>query len=174
MREDLRLHVQPQARWTKQLRRSLTAGAIVGSNTIEGYPATVDDVEALMAGEEPLETSEATRRELEAYQRAMTYIQALSDAGGEFRYEVGLLNSLHFMMQEPHPDKRPGRLRRSTVYLSSPDDALVPVYTGPDPELVPELMNELVAWLNDRGPRRAGRGAGLDGPPQPRQDPSLG
>ncbi|MEK8170897.1 hypothetical protein NKH77_19065 [Streptomyces sp. M19] len=43
-------------RWTRQLRRNLTARAIAGSNTIEGYAATVDDVEALMSGEEPLET----------------------------------------------------------------------------------------------------------------------
>lgn len=149
MRYDLRLHVRPQARWTKQLRRSLTARAIVGSNTIEGYAASVDDVEALMAGEEPLESNESTRRELEGYQRAMTYIQGLSDAGDRFGYDLGLLNGLHFMVQEHHPDKRPGRLRQGPVYVTSPDDPAVPAYTGPGHELVPDLMDELVAWLNE-------------------------
>ncbi|MGW4423431.1 Fic family protein [Streptosporangium sp. NPDC004631] len=149
MRYDLRMHVRPQTRWTKQLRRSLTARAIVGSNTIEGYAASVDDVEALMAGEEPLESSESTRKELEGYQRTMTYIQGLSDAGDEFAYDLGLLNGLHFMIQEHHPDKRPGRLRQGPVYVTSPDDPAVAAYTGPDPESVPALMGELVAWLNE-------------------------
>ncbi|MEV0617240.1 Fic family protein [Nonomuraea sp. NPDC050404] len=149
MRHDLRLHVRPQARWTKQLRRSLTARAIVGSNTIEGYAASVDDVEALMAGEEPLHSSDSTRRELEGYQRAMTYIQSLSDAGDGFSYDLGLLNGLHFMIQEHHPDKRPGRFRQGPVYVTSPDDPAVAAYTGPDPESVPRLMDELAEWLNE-------------------------
>ncbi|WP_289010034.1 Fic family protein [uncultured Thermomonospora sp.] len=149
IRDELRLRLQAQMRQAGQLRRHLTARAIAGSNTIEGYAASVDDVEALMAGEQPLETDEATRREVEGYQRAMTYIQALSDAGDEFRYELGLLNSLHYMMQEHHPDKRPGRLRQRPVYITSPDDPMVPVYTGPDPELVAELMEEFIDWLNE-------------------------
>ncbi|MDA0634776.1 Fic family protein [Nonomuraea sp. MCN248] len=148
MRHDLRMQVRPQERWTKQLRRSLTARAIVGSNTIEGYAASVDDVEALMAGEAPLETSDTTRRELEGYQRAMTYIQALSDAGDGFRYDLGLLNGLHFMMQERHPRKRPGRIRGGPVYVTSPDDPAVAAYTGPDHGLLPGLMDELIQWLD--------------------------
>ncbi|MEV6982557.1 Fic family protein [Sphaerisporangium sp. NPDC051017] len=149
MRHDLRMHIRPQERWTKQLRRSLTARAIVGSNTIEGYAASIEDVEALMAGEAPLDASDATRRELEGYQRAMTYIQALSDAGGEFRYDLGLINGLHFMIQEHHGNKRPGRLRQGPVYVTSPDDPAVAAYTGPEHEIVPELMRELVHWLNE-------------------------
>jgi Fic family protein len=149
LRHDVRLALHPQEQWTKQLRRSLTARAIVGSNTIEGYAASVDDVEALMAGETPLETSDATRRELENYQRAMTYIQALSDAREEFTYDLGLLNGLHFMIQEHHRRKRPGRLRQGPVYVTSPDDPVVFAYTGPDHQLVPGLMHELIQWLNE-------------------------
>jgi Fic family protein len=148
MRFELRDHVRPRQRWTKQLRRGLTARAIVGSNTIEGYAASVDDMEALMAGEEPLETGDATRRELEGYQRAMTFIQALSGVR-EFDYDLGLLNALHFMIQEHHPDKRPGRLRCGPVYVTSPDDPAVPAYTGPEHDIVPDLMRELIQWLNE-------------------------
>ncbi|WP_328435230.1 Fic family protein [Streptomyces sp. NBC_00425] len=149
LREDLRHFLRPTVRWTKQLRRNLTARNIAGSNTIEGYAASVDDVEALMSGEDPLEASDETRREVEGYQRAMTYIQGLSDAGEGFRYDLGLLNGLHFMIQEHHPDKRPGRLRKGPVYITSPDDPMVMDYTGPDYETVPGLMAELVAWLNE-------------------------
>ncbi|MEU3796052.1 Fic family protein, partial [Streptomyces fructofermentans] len=54
MRHDLRHYLRPTVRWRGMLRRNFTARAIAGSNTIEGYAATVDDIEALMAGEEPL------------------------------------------------------------------------------------------------------------------------
>ncbi|MEV5494655.1 Fic family protein [Nonomuraea fuscirosea] len=149
MRHDLRPRLRPEERWTKQLRRSLTARAVVGSNTIEGYAASVDGMEALMAGEAPLGTGDVTRRELENHHRAMTCIQALADAGAEFRYDLGLLNGLHFMMQEPHMRKRPGRLRQGPVYIRSFDDPLVAAYTGPDPSVVAGLMDELVQWLNE-------------------------
>lgn len=149
MRHDLRHQVRPTVRWTKMLRRNFTARAIAGSNTIEGYAASVDDVEALMSGEEPLETGDETRREVEGYQRAMTYIQSLSDAGEEFRYDLGLINALHFMIQEHHPEKRPGRLRKGPVYITSPDDPAVFDYTGPDEKTVPALMAELVDRLNE-------------------------
>lgn len=149
MRDALRHQLRPGAQWTGQLRRNLTARAIAGSNTIEGYAATVDDVEALLEGEQPVEASETTRAEIEGYRRAMTYIQALSDAGPEFRYDAGLLNALHFMMQGHHLDKRPGRRRTRPVYVSSPDDPIVPAYMAPDADLVPGLMDELIAWLND-------------------------
>jgi Fic family protein len=152
MRVRLRYVLRARPRWSGQLRRNLTARAIAGSNTIEGYAATVDDVEALMAGEEPLETADRTRAELEGYQRAMTYIQALADAGDGSRYDAGLLNSLHFMLQGHHLDKRPGRWRDGPVYVTSPDDPLVPAYTAPDSTEVPALTSELVDWLNDGDP----------------------
>ncbi|MCM2416518.1 Fic family protein [Streptomyces sp. RKAG293] len=79
----------------------------------------------------------------------MTYIQALADAGEGFRYDAGLLNGLHFMLQGHHLDKRPGRWRNGPVFVTSPDDPLVPAYTAPDFEHVPALTAELIEWLND-------------------------
>ncbi len=148
MRQKLRHVLRTQPRWTGQLRRNLTARAIAGSNTIEGYAATVDDVEALMAGEEPLETADRTRVELEGSQRTMTYIQALADAGDDFRYDAGLVNGLHFMLQGHHLDKRPGRWRDGPVFVTSPDDPMVPSYAAPACPDVPALMAELIDWLN--------------------------
>ncbi|MDT0453656.1 hypothetical protein [Streptomyces hesseae] len=63
--------------------------------------------------------------ELEGYQRAMTYIQALADAGNGFRADAGLLNGLHCMMQAHHLGMRPGRRRDGPVRVTSPDDPLV-------------------------------------------------
>ncbi|MER5935637.1 Fic family protein [Streptomyces sp. NPDC002054] len=149
MRHELRHMLQPTRRWMGQLRRNFTARAIAGSNTIEGYVATAADVEAVMAGEEPPEASEATRRELEGYRHAMTYIQSLSEAAPGFRYDLGLLNGLHFMIQEHHHGKSPGIVRSTPVHVTSAEDPEVPAYTAPEPEAVPALMEEFVQWLNE-------------------------
>ncbi|KND33962.1 Fic family protein [Streptomyces acidiscabies] len=149
MREDLRIHLRPTSRWTKQLRRNLTARAIAGSNSIEGYDAKVDDVEAMIQGEQPLDTEETSRKALEGYQRAMSYIQDLSDAGSWFRYDHGLLNGLHRMINEHDPSKRPGRYREGPVYITDPDDPTVHVYEGPEKDEAQALMGELIDWLNE-------------------------
>ncbi len=53
------------------------------------------------------------------------------------------------MIQEHHPQKRPGRLRKGSVYVASPEDEMVPLCTAPASENVPPLMEELIAWLNE-------------------------
>ena len=58
MRVELRHQLAVRPRRDRPLRRHMTARAVAGSNTIEGYPATVDDVEAMMSGEEPLDASD--------------------------------------------------------------------------------------------------------------------
>jgi hypothetical protein len=54
------------------------AKAIQGSNSIEGFKATLDDAAAVEVGEQPLDADEETRLALEGYRNAMTYVlQAL-------------------------------------------------------------------------------------------------
>ncbi|WP_055549129.1 Fic family protein [Streptomyces sp. NBRC 110028] len=149
MRERLRLRLRAPRRWEGQLRRNLTARAIAGSNTIEGYAASVADVEDIILGEAPIEASGAVAAEIDGYRQAMTYIQRLADAGPDFTYGKGLLNSLHFMMQGHHLLKRPGWWRSGPVYVTSPEDPTIAAYTAPDAETVPGLADELVAWLNE-------------------------
>ncbi|MFI6529040.1 Fic family protein [Streptomyces uncialis] len=149
MRERLRLHLRTPRRWEGQLRRNLTARAIAGSNTIEGYAASVADVEDIMLDEAPIEANETVTAEIEGYRQSMTYIQRLADAGPDFAYGKGLLNALHFMMQGHHHLKRPGWWRSGPVYVTSPDDPTIAAYTAPDAERLPELTGELVDWLNE-------------------------
>ncbi len=148
MRDRLRLHLRPSRRWEGQLRRNLTARAIAGSNTIEGYAASVSDVEDIMVGEAPIEASELVTAEIEGYRQAMTYIQRLAEAGDDFAYSKGLLNALHFMMQGHHLLKGPGWWRSGPVYVTSAEDPTIAAYTAPDAESVPALTGELVDWLN--------------------------
>lgn len=149
MRERLRLHLRTPRRWEGQLRRNLTARAIAGSNTIEGYAASVADVEDIMLDEAPIEANGTVTAEIEGYRQSMSYIQRLADAGPDFAYGKGLLNALHFMMRGHHPLKRPGWWRSGPVYVTSPDDPTIAAYTAPDAERLPELTSELVDWLNE-------------------------
>jgi Fic family protein len=147
MRRDLRYRLAETHRWDGQLRRQLQARAIQGSNSIEGYRAGVEDIESIMAGEDPLETSDAVAREISGYQQALAYIQVLSRTSA-FRFDAGLLHALNFMMIGHHLDKTPGTVRPGAIYVRNSATGEV-VYEGPDTEKVPGLLGELVDWLNE-------------------------
>src|ERR1700737_4021834 len=135
MRESLRLHLRAPRRWEGQLRRNLTARAIAGSNTIEGYAASVADVEDIMLGEAPIGADSAVTAEIDGCRHAMTYVQRLAAAAPDFAYSKGLLNALHFMIQGHHLLKRPGWWRAGPVYVTSPEDPTIAAYTAPDADL---------------------------------------
>ncbi|WP_219463037.1 Fic family protein [Nonomuraea rhizosphaerae] len=146
MRRDLKYRLAETHRWDGQLRRQLQARAIQGSNSIEGYQAGAEDVESIMSGEEPLETSASVAREIAGYQKALTYIQTLARSP-VFRFDVGLLNALNFMMIGHHRDKTPGVVRPGHIYVRNSATGEV-VYEGPDADGVPSLLDEFVEWLN--------------------------
>ncbi|SFK65649.1 Fic family protein [Streptosporangium canum] len=146
MRRDLKYRLAETHRWDGQLRRQLQARAIQGSNSIEGYRASVEDIESIMSGEDPLETSAGVAREIAGYQQALTYIRLLSRTP-VFEFDTGLLHALNFMMIGHHVDKTPGTVRPGGIYIRNSATGEV-VYEGPDAEEVPELLGELVDWLN--------------------------
>jgi Fic family protein len=146
LRQTLRWQIAAPRRWVGSLRRLTFARAVQGSNTIEGYNATLDDVAAVVAGEEPLEASEETRRALAGYRDAMTYVLQLSE-DPHFAFDETLLRSLHFMMMSYDLSKNPGRWRAGAVYVRNEATGNV-VYEGPDVELVPVLVAELVRAVN--------------------------
>ncbi|GAA2366267.1 Fic family protein [Streptomyces cuspidosporus] len=150
MRAQLRHAVQQvPMKWTLDLRKALTASAIAASNTIEGYQVDVRDVADLMDGEREVDASDENKAETLAYQQAMTYIQSLHDVA-DFRYGKELLNSLHWMLQgHHHPRKTAGQWRKSAIRITAPGDEFATDYEGPDQELVPGLMSELIDWLNE-------------------------
>lgn len=150
LRRDLRYRVAEPHRWDGQLGRNLTARAVQGSNAIEGYRASVEDVESVVAGEEPLDASSGVTHELEGYQRALGYVQSLGRAP-RFRYETSLLHALNYMMIGHHPNKTPGIPRTCAIFIRNNATDEV-VYEGADAELVPGLLDELSEWLNKEGP----------------------
>lgn len=146
LRTRLRHHTAEPRRWTGLLRRVALARAIRGSNSIEGFVVSLDDAFAALDEEEPLDATDAAWAAVTGYRDAMTYVLNLA-TDEDFRYDESLIRSLHFMMQSYDLSKWPGRYRKSDIFVVN-EDVEETVYTGPDPELVPPLMGELVAALN--------------------------
>lgn len=149
MRHELRHQVRAPQKWTEGLRKFLTADAVAASNSIEGFRVSTADAVDLMDGERDVEVSDENREETLAYQRMMSYVQVLHDVS-DFTYDKGLLCAMHWMLQgHRHSPRKPaGQWRRGPVYVTDPRDPSVAAYTAPDFEQVPELMAELVEWLN--------------------------
>ena len=135
-------------RWTGLLRRTTLAKAIQGSNTIEGYNVTVEDAIAAVEGEEPMEADAETWAAIKGYRDVLTYVMQLA-GDPYFQYDASLLRSLHFMMLSYDLHKHPGTWRPGYVAVRNDETGRV-VYEGPEIEIVPGLVDELVTWLNDR------------------------
>ncbi len=148
LRRNLHFAVTQSRRWTGLLRRSTFARAIQGSNSIEGYVVTIEDAIAAAAGGEPADADAATWAAITGYRSAMTYALQLAD-DPHFSYSDGLLRALHFMMIQHDLTRHPGRWRAGPVFVRNDERGEI-VYEGPDAQLVPQLMSELVAWL-ERG-----------------------
>lgn len=133
-------------RWSGLLRRISFARAVQGSNSIEGYDVALDDAIAAAEGEEPLDPKTEAWAAVTGYQSAMTYVLQLAD-DPHFGYSADLLRSLHFMMMQYKLTKNPGRWRPGPIFVRDDDRGEV-VYEGPEAELVPGLVQELLDFLN--------------------------
>lgn len=143
----LRYSVQNSPRrWTGTLRRHSLAHAVQGSNSIEGYHATIDDVVAIMDDDEPLDANEEIAREIAGNARAMTFVLQLAE-DDQFTFDPMVIRSLHFMMLEHAMPKMPGRWRPGAIFVRN-EETGENVYEGPDAALVPGLIDELVIALN--------------------------
>lgn len=139
---------QHPRRWTGLLRRSTFARAIQGSNSIEGYNATYEDAVAIVEGEEPLDPKSETAMAIGGYRAAMSYILQLAD-DPFYKHNEGTIRSLHYMMLGFDAAKRPGRWRPGAIFVRNEASGEI-VYEGPDVELVPGLMQELIDSMNEQ------------------------
>ncbi len=136
-------------RWFGSLRRSTMARAIQGSNSIEGYHATLDDAMAAVENEPVSDDRTETARAIKGYRDALTFIfQTLGDP--HFEFSSQLLKSLHFMMLGFDLTKNPGQWRPGSIFVV---DSRIgeTVYAGPDAEAVNQLAGELVSYLRTSG-----------------------
>lgn len=146
LREELRFHLRTPRRWYGTLRRTALARAVQGSNSIEGYHASVEDVAAVIEDEAPLDASEETRRAIAGYRDAMTYVLQLASAPVRPELDESLLKSLHFMMLKHDLTKNPGQWRPGAIWVE--DDAGNVVYSAPERDQVEALMRETLEEIN--------------------------
>lgn len=151
LREQMRHRVATPRRWASNLRRMTFARAVQGSNSIEGYHASLDDVVAVVEDEPALDASEETRLALLGYRDAMTYVlQVAKDA--DTRIDEGVLKALHFMMLKHDMGKSPGHWRPGYIAVRREETGQI-VYEGPDADAVPGLIEAMLAQLaSDDGP----------------------
>ena len=126
--------------------------AVQGSNSIEGYNASLDDVAAAVDGEPTLDASAETQMALRGYRDAMDYVLQIAQDDDATRIDEGLIKALHFMMLKHDLSKSPGRWRPGYIAVRREADGEL-VYEGPDAELVPDLISAMLRRLDrDRGP----------------------
>jgi len=145
LREELRDRVAEPRRWNGSLRRMSFAKAVQGSNSIEGYDASLDDVVAAVDGEPTVSTDAETEEALVGYRDAMTYVLQIAD-DERMTVDEGLLKGLHFMMLKQNLDKNPGKWRPGTIFVRREATGDI-VYEGPDHELVPDLIQGMLEQL---------------------------
>src|SRR6476661_5891145 len=134
-------------RWVGSLRRMSFARAVQGSNSIEGYNASLDDVVAAVADEPTLDADQETQLALTGYRDAMTYVLQIAD-DETLALDEGLLKSLHFMMLHHELRKNPGRWRLGEIFVRQDSSGEI-VYQGPDADLLPELISAMLSQLRE-------------------------
>lgn len=145
-RDRLKIYTeQAPNRWIGSLRRSTFARAIQGSNSIEGYNASIEDAIAAVENEQPVDAATETWFAIKGYRDALTYImQAAKDPYFEFSKQF--LKSLHFMMIGFDMKKHPGQWRPGHIFVVEQKTGKT-VYEAPSVELVNPLIEELVQFL---------------------------
>ena len=145
LRRYLAQHLGDSAQpWTGALRRLAAAEATVGSTSIEGYGASLEDTVEILAGRHPAGTSEETQRVIAAYAQAMDRVAVLAD-DSRFEWSAQTILELHFLVCHPQPEAGPGRLRDGSVIVTRGlgRDPYRPTPSGE----VPALVNQVATWL---------------------------
>ncbi len=132
--------------WLGSLRRRWRASSAESSIEIEGFHVPAEETIAVAAGEEQPDPHDDDRMALACYARAMDHVGVMSDDPA-FRWVDRVILDLHFDACSFQKDRDPGRYRRGGVEVTSPSGG-PPAYVGPSHDEVPQLMGEVVEWLD--------------------------
>ncbi|MHB8455451.1 MAG: Fic family protein [Acidiferrobacterales bacterium] len=149
LREKLRFSTSDNInRWGGLLARTSYARAIQGSNAVEGINVTLDEAIAAVDRQSPEKTGDDDFLAVWGYREAMDYVIQLSKDGNHL-YNSGTLLALHYMMLKHDLNSHPGRWRPGAIFVTNTGKNET-VYTGPDADLVPGLIEELLQFLNNK------------------------
>jgi Fic family protein len=145
-RRHLAQHLGDSAQpWTGALRRLAAAEATVGSTSIEGYGASLEDTVEILAGRHPAGASDETQRIIAAYAQAMDRVAVLAD-DPHFRWAPQTMLDLHFLVCHPQPQAAPGRLRDGPVIVTRGLGR--DPYRPPASSELPPLVDQVARWLD--------------------------
>ena len=145
-RDELDRYVQLPNEYTGELRRHALAQSVHYSTQIEGNTLTLEQVESLVAGER-ISAPDDQMQEAHNYKEALNYIQTIV-ATDDYRITEETIRAVHYMVGKSLPGKyAPGRYRTEQSYIVDRNSSRR-IFVPPPPERVPDLMRELVSWLN--------------------------
>ncbi len=134
-------------RWEGRLRRDLETEAVAASTSMEGVPVTVDEVRRILVGDRPSEVEPEAADLVEGYREAMGFAARRADDPG-FRWDRELVVALHDRVLAGKSGLGAGRFRTSPNYVVNTATSAV-VFTPPDWQVVPVLVDETCAQLRD-------------------------
>jgi Fic family protein len=149
LRSALGQDVGMRTRWMGSLRRQVRASSIESSTSIEGFSVTPEEALALVNGREAADRDNENRQAVACYARAMDHVGTMA-VDPSFRWLDRVILDLHFDACSFQRDKDPGLWRTGPIGVTGADGSLE--YRGPDGERVPELMGEVIDWLQDGDP----------------------
>ena len=114
---------------------------------IEGTRLTVDDAAAILAGRAVLGADPEDTRELLNYRDAFEYVSEYLSDGGPVTERLILEIHRRLVGGVRGGSAAPGEYRLVQNYIVNSATGET-IYTPPPPQAVPELMRELVSWLN--------------------------
>ncbi len=136
--------VRTPARWMGSLRRVVRANSVERSISIEGFSVSPEEALALVGNREEAERDQESRQAVACYARAMDHVGSMA-TDPSFRWVDRVILDLHFDTCYFQRDKDPGRWRTGPIGVTAADGSLE--FEGPDADLVPSLMAEVVEWL---------------------------
>ena len=130
--------------WFGRLRRDLETEAVAASTSMEGVPVTVEDVRRILVGDRPPQVRESDAALVEGYRDALSFVLRRADAPA-FRWDAELIIALHDRVLAGNRAHGAGRYREGPTYIITSSGEVV--FEPPDPERVPELVDQACASM---------------------------
>jgi Fic family protein len=136
--------------WVRQMSERALLLEAHHTTHIEGTRLTLAEAEQLLAGQPVPQADADDVRELLNYRDAFNLVSDYLDSGAPIG--EGLIREIHKRLVSGVRGDRaqPGQYRRAQNYVVNSLTGEI-IYTPPPPGDVPDLMHDLVAWLNQPG-----------------------
>lgn len=136
--------------WETGLRHRALVRSVHSSTHLEGNPLTEKEVDQVLQGKKP--KREFRKRDILEVTNYREVLQFISDTYKDPKLAVDEKTVLHLhglcVKNIEGMESEAGRYRRVQNYIVS-GKTRTPIYTPPKPEKVPDLMKNLVDWIQD-------------------------